>query len=160
TDAASRTVEFAHDPTSGVLSRMTLPDGRHVDYGYTSGLLTSVRDVAGHATTYSYDGGGRLSDEVDPNGHHVIRNSHDATSGRVSQQLDPLGNLTTFTWDPNTETSTMTDARGQTWTDVYRGNVLIRSVQPDGATTVDYDSNLNAVKSSDTAGHDWQATYD
>jgi YD repeat-containing protein len=60
TDSAGRQVTFTYDPTSGLLTRVTLPDGRYVGYGYTGGLLTSVTDLAGNSYNYTYDSGQRL----------------------------------------------------------------------------------------------------
>jgi YD repeat-containing protein len=47
---------------------VTLADGRYVEYGYTSGRLTSVRNPRGKTWTLAYDANGRLSSIQDPVG--------------------------------------------------------------------------------------------
>jgi YD repeat-containing protein len=78
---------------SGFLVDVATPDGRQVGYGYNgSTQLTTVTDARGKVWTYAYDTAGRLANLQDPNTHYRYRNSYDATSGRITQQLDPAGN--------------------------------------------------------------------
>ena len=159
TDAAGRTYTFTYD-TNGLLTTLTQPDGTAVHYGYTNGLLTSATDPAGATTTYSYDSNGRVTQVVDGNGHTDVANTY-GPDGRVAQQTDGRGNSSTFTWDPATETSTMTDARGHTWTDVYHDNVLQKEIDPLGDTkTYVYDGDLNLVATIDGNGNQTSYTYD
>lgn len=149
TDSAGRVISFSHE--GGLLTGISLPDGRSLTYGYTGGLLTSVTDPRGENTTYTYDANGLLKKVVDPNGHTVVENTYQ--DGRVIQQIDPLGNVSTFSWNPATETATMTDARGHVWTDVYRSNVLIKRVDPlGGETRYAYDDDLNSEEVRDANG--------
>ena len=158
TDAASRTFTFTYD-TNGHLSRLTLADGRHVDYTVTSDRLTAVADVRGQTTAYRYDTAGRLDRETDPNGHTVFENIY-GTDGRVIEQRDSFGNATIFAWNAATETSTMTDPKGKTWTDDYSAGVLIGTTEPSGTTGVSWDEDLNPVGGTDANGKSWSATYD
>lgn len=158
TDAAGRATTLAYNP-AGLMARFTMADGRVVSYTYSAGRLSTVTDPAGGVTTYTYDPAGRLAAIVDPNGNAEVRNTYDG-SGRVVRQLDALGHATTFSWNPATETATMVDAAGATWTDVYRGNVLVSSTEPAGTTTVFWDSSLNPLGGIDARGNAWSATYD
>lgn len=158
-DTAARSIDFAHDG-AGHLTGETLPDGRAVSYGYTGGLLTSVTDVRGGTTTYSYDASKRLTEITDQNGHAVVTNAY-GTNGRVTQQQDAEGGISTFSWDASTQTSTMTDARGKQWKDVYSGGVLLKKIDPLGNETLfERDSALNLVGTTDARGNETRMTYD
>lgn len=160
TDSAGRVITFGYAPGTALITSATLPDGRSVHYGYTSGLLTSVTDPAGGVTTYSYDSAGRLTSIVDPNGHTRVSNVYGA-DGRVISQTDALGHTSTFSWDPATSTSTMTDARGGTWQDVYSNNVLVARIDPLGdKTAYTYDGNLNLTSVTDANGNTTSYAYD
>lgn len=159
TDTAGRVISFTHN-AGGQLTGVSLPDGRSVTYGYTGGLLTSVTDLRGKVTAYEYDASGRLTRIVDPNLNTVIQNAY-GTGGRVISQTDPLGNLSTFGWDKATQTSTMTDARGSTWKDVYSDNVLVKRIDPLGnETSFGYDNDLNRTSVTDPRGKTTTMTYD
>lgn len=158
TDAAGRTVTFGYD-ADGRLAFARLPDGRQASYGYTGGLLSSATDPAGATTSYTYDAGGRLEAVVDPAGVAQVRNTYGA-DGRVTTQLDALGNATTFSWDPATQTATTTDARGATWSDVYLDNVLLESGGPAGVLKLDWDGDANVVAETDARGNVASFAYD
>lgn len=157
--SSGRTLAFEHN-ISGRITRVTLDDGRHVAYGYTDGMLTSVRDLAGRTTTYGYDAEGRLISKTNNVGHEVMRLAYHPTSGRVSDQWDALDNHTQFGWDAVTGTATMTDPRGQVWTDRYDGNLLMTRTAPDGATTsFTYDADLQLIETSGPRGVVNEFTY-
>lgn len=158
-DGGGRQTTYTHDP-SGRLTQIDLLGGRTVRYSYMDSRLAAVADVRGATTTYQYDSAGRLAQVIDANGHSIVRNVYDA-AGRVVEQLDPLGNRSTFAWDPTTQTSTMTDARGGVWKDVYSDNVLLRRIDPLGNTTrFDWDEKLNLAGVTDPRGNRVAMTYD
>lgn len=159
TDAAGRVVDFSHD-ANGMLSSVALPDGRNVSYAYTSSRLSSVTDVRGGVIDYTYNADGLLTDVFDQNDDTVVENVYDA-DGRVVQQYDPLGNLSTFAWDPLTQTATMTDAAGKVWRDVYDENVLASRTDPDEEqVTVVHDGELNPSQVTDPLGKVWLLEFD
>jgi RHS repeat-associated protein len=168
TDAAGRSATIAYQ--GNLISSVTTADGRMTSYGYLNGLLKNVTlpdpdgagPLAAPVTTYSYDAGGRLASEVDPNNHAVFTNVYDQTSGRVTQQTDANGKTGFFAWDPVTQTATVTDANIHTWKDVYDNGTLIKRIDPAGEVTqfgFDGDLDVNAVTSPN--GTDTTAmTYD
>ncbi|MBO9522372.1 MAG: RHS repeat-associated core domain-containing protein [Nocardioidaceae bacterium] len=158
TDAAGRVFSFTY--SGGLLTQVALADGRTVVYGYTSGRLTSVTNMRGKTSTLAYDSAGRLASILDPNGHYLFQTVYDST-GRVIQQTDPRGKLTSFAWDPGTQTSTRTDPRGKVWTEVYSSNVLLQQTDPLGNTTsYEYDDQLNKTAIIDARGKKTTMTYD
>jgi RHS repeat-associated protein len=161
TDSSGRLITVTADATSGEITSITLPDNRHVNYGYTNGLLTSVTDLRGGTTTYSYDVNSRLATIVDQNNHTVLTNTYDAASGRVTQQVDPLNHTRSYGWTASTQTATYTDRRNNVWTHTYSNNALLQSTDPLGhTTTYGYASDLNTRQVTDPRGNVTSMTYD
>lgn len=158
TDTAGRTVTFT--VANGLLTAVSLPDGRGVHYGYTGGNLTSVTDMRGGTTGYTYDAANRLTKIIDQKSNTIVENAY-GSDGRITDQWDGLRNHSTFGWNAATQTATFTDARGKVWTDVYSSNVLLRSVDPLGNTTsYAYDFDLNTKQVTDGRGKITTYTYD
>jgi RHS repeat-associated protein len=161
TDSSGRLLTVTTDATSGQITSVALPDTRHVNYGYTNGLLTSATDLRGGTTTYSYGTNNRLATIVDQNNHTVLTNTYDATSGRATQQVDALNHTRTYGWNAGTQTATYTDPRNNVWTHIYSNNALLQSKDPLGnATTYGYASDLNTRQVTDPRGNVTQMTYD
>lgn len=153
TDSGGRAITLAYN-TDGLLGSVSVPDGRTVSYGYAGGRLTSVTlpdpdgpgPLAAPVTSYTYDMGGRLATVKDANNHTQVTNVYDASTGRVSQQTDANGKVTSFAWDPSTQTASATDARLNVWKDVYASNVLIKRIDATSkVTALDHDLDLNAT---------------
>ncbi|HEX6699608.1 MAG TPA: DUF6531 domain-containing protein [Gaiellaceae bacterium] len=159
TDAAGRQAAFTHN-ANGLLTAISMPNGRTVGYAYTNGLLTSYTDPGGRVWTYTYETHGFLEKKVDPLGHTVYRNVYGA-DGRVSDQYDALNNRATFAWDQATQTTTETDARGNTWKDVYANNVLTKRIDPLGhQTQFGTDSAINRTSVTGATGSQTTMAYD
>jgi RHS repeat-associated protein len=160
TDSAGRTATFSYGG-NGLLASVALPDGRTVAYGYSiDESLTSVTGLDGSVTHYTYDAAGLLTDVVDANGHTVVHNEY-GPDGRVVAQTDAAGNTSQFAWHAATQTAALTDARGNTWKDVYDNNVLVKKIDPLGNTTsYTYDENLNPATVTDARGKVTTTSYD
>lgn len=166
TDSVNRVVTFTPN-ADGTLQKLTLPDGRHVDYGYTSGRLASVTlpdpDGGGPLTApvwhYTYDANGLLQTVQNPNLHTIITNHY--TAGRVDYQDDALGKRTLFSWDAPTQTETITDPNGHLWKEVYQNNMLHQKIDPLGNTiTYGYDADDNLTSIQDARLHTTSMSYD
>src|SRR5262249_3655625 len=145
----------------GLLAAVALPDGRTVRYGYTGNHLHTVRDADGNVATFDYDAAGRLSRFTDALGHVQLQNDYDPTTGRVRAQTDELGKRTSFTWNPATGISTVTDPDGVVTTDHFQGNVLLDSQNGNGdATIYRYDTRLNPQVVADPLGHQHETGFD
>ncbi|MCX4745456.1 DUF6531 domain-containing protein [Kitasatospora sp. NBC_01287] len=163
TDAAGHTATLAFDPSTYLLTKVSLSDGRSVSYGYTSRLLTSVTGLDGGTTVYGYDTGGLLNSITDPAGHQVMSTTY--TNGLVSSQTDANGRTLKFSGTANSNSlsnySSYTDANGGIWSDIYSGGELYRSIDPLGnQTNYAYDSNLHLSQVLDAQGHFTQLLYD
>ncbi|SDG85032.1 intein C-terminal splicing region/intein N-terminal splicing region/RHS repeat-associated core domain-containing protein [Lentzea fradiae] len=124
-----------------------LPDHRKVSYDYdAAGRLTAFKDARGNKWKYGYGADGRLTEVHSPQHHKriiLIRNEYNA-DGRVTKQLDALGNATSFEWNSETQEATTTDADGVIVRDGYRGNVLLYTRRGAGDTDNHrYDKSLN-----------------
>lgn len=158
TTSAGQRLELSVE--SGHLVSARLPDGSEVRYGYTSGLLTSVTDEHGATTRYTYDDG-RLVSEVDANGDTQFVTTYDPATGRVVAQADATGAVTTISWDPDSETATVTGPTGDIWTDVYRGGLLMWRSEPGGKMTdFAYDGELNVTTMIDGSQRRTSVVYD
>ena len=160
TDSAGRVVTFTVN-SSGLATKVALPDGRSVAYGYSGNELTSVTDLRGGTSAYTYDSSGHLLTAKDALGHVVTTNTYDATTGRITSQVDGTGAKTVFAWKAATQESDMTDPNGGVWSDVYAGNVLTESIDPFGnAVSYSYDQALHQIGITDRLGNTTSMTYD
>ncbi|PWK84636.1 intein/intein/RHS repeat-associated protein [Lentzea atacamensis] len=124
-----------------------LPDHRKTFYDYDdAGRLKAFKDARGFKWKYGYGADGRLTEVHSPQDHKriiLVRNEYGA-DGRVTKQLDALGNATSFAWNGETQESTTTDADGVIVRDGYRGNVLLYTRRGAGDTDNHrYDKSLN-----------------
>ena len=92
--ARRRDHDYAPDPTTGVDTAVTDPNGNTTTYAYNSaGELTSVTTPLGEETTYTYDAAGRRITMVDARGNtsggtpsaHTTTYSYDALDRLTSQ---------------------------------------------------------------------------
>ena len=130
TDPAARTFTFSYTTIGSTTLVRTVTDSaspaRTVLYQYGTNQsdsttylsLTSVTNVLGGVTGYTYDSSHRLLTTKDAvcnvtSGCNGLVNVYD-TNGRVGQQTDPVGNSTTYTYVSSWPlfTTTMTDPLG------------------------------------------------
>jgi RHS repeat-associated protein len=90
------------------ISSITDPIGRSVQCAYNSaGMLSTVTDPDGGVTTYGYDSNNNMVSITDPRGITYLQNSYDQ-NGRVIKQVAPDGGVTTFSYtqaNPTIQTS-------------------------------------------------------
>jgi len=202
TDPVGRSLRLTYD-SSGRVTSVSDPVGRTVTYTYNSqGTLAMVTDAARGATTYTYDTQNRLTQERDARGVVVAQNTYDV-NGRVSQQVqadggvikfaytllnstapavspvllttvtDPLGNTTTYHWDPTGFLLDVTDPTGQmrVFTHDPQHNNLVAAVAGGGSCsacgnttigtqTFTYDANGNVATKTDALGNTTTYTYE
>ena len=126
-NAAGRALNLAYDSFNRVLS-ITDPIGRSVQYTYNpQGTLATETDPSGGVSTYSYNAQNQMTSITDPRGVVFLQNAYDA-NGRVIQQIGPASGITSFAYtllNPQVATSpvlstTVTDPVGNQTT--YRFN--------------------------------------
>lgn len=182
---------YSYD-AAGDLKTVTDPEGRVTTYNYRNDpehYLESIMDPLGRMPVrYEYDpANGRLIATIDAQGnrHEVSWDPGSFTGsvttprgfvsqivydgrGNVTSETDPLGNITSFTYDdpanPDLETS-VTDPMGDTWQFTYdaRGNRIETRPPPisgTGVATATYNEFGKVTTSRDLAHVTSTFTYD
>ncbi|MCB0200866.1 MAG: right-handed parallel beta-helix repeat-containing protein, partial [Anaerolineae bacterium] len=136
--------------------------GRRVEYGYDgAGNLTAVTDTLGFVTTMSYDSDHQLLTITDANGHTFVDNTYNA-DGRVVEQRDADGNLTTFVYDIPNHRTLVTDPLGRQTVYQYDADLRLLS-KTDALGNVEsytYDAANNRTSVTDKRGHTAGYSYD
>ena len=172
TDELGRRTQFTYDEYNRLktiqdsLSRVTT-----YDYGRTPGctncgpvsLVSRITDPAGKVTEFSYDGGGRLTNETSAAGTAEASTTawtYDA-AGRRKGQTDANGNVYTWVYDAASRVVAETNALGQVNTSTYDaiGNRLSRTDGAGIVTTWTYDS-LNRVTATGSGTLSYEYGYD
>ena len=139
-----QTVTVERDPDSGLVTSMTEPDGRRVDYRYDdAGNLVALALAAGDA------------DDV------LTRLAYESDSPRLASVTDPGGLRTSFGYDDAGNLVTETDPDGATTSYGYddRGRV-VAVTSPDGHTvTVDHEL-THRLSVTDSSGHTSEIFHD
>ncbi|MFI5166786.1 MAG: RHS repeat-associated core domain-containing protein [Thermoanaerobaculales bacterium] len=123
TDTTGREIAFTYN-VAGLITSITSPlkGGNTVAFQYDSfGNLTGIIDPRGKTWGFTYDGSHRILTHVDAKGTTVVTNAYDG-SGRVVQQTDGAGHVTTYQYnvDPSSgTTTTITPPSGNAVTHVY-----------------------------------------
>jgi RHS repeat-associated protein len=182
TDAVGRSVAFQHDDT-GNLVGVTNADGSNVALSYNpSGQLVSAADALGNTTQFTYSGAdltrttdplqravsffvdeaGRAASVTNPLGQS-LQSSFDSIN-QITQIIDPSGGLTSFVYDPNGNTKSVTDARNTTTPTTFVYNSMDRlQTQTDSLGNPDssaYDPNGSLISYTDRRGKITSYQYD
>ena len=201
TDPVGRSLTLSYD-ASNRITVVADPNGRMVQYTYNAaGYLATVTDPGGGVTNYSYDNQNNLSSVKDPRGAVTEQNTYDA-NGRVTQQLqadggvyqfaytllnplvgssppmmavvtDPLGNRTTYRFNPMQLLTDATDPSGQTTSFALdpEHNNLVSGVtgtgtcdacgdRTQGNQNFTLDANGNVLTSTDPLGNTTTYSYE
>jgi YD repeat-containing protein len=86
----------------GLITAVSGVDNRRVEYSYTNGKLSKVKDVLGYETSYEYDNQGRLKKIIEPAGR-IITVSYDKYNG-VASVVDSRGQGFFFEYEFNEAT--------------------------------------------------------
>jgi RHS repeat-associated protein len=166
TDSAGRTISVSYsvqNPT--LIDKVTLPDGRYVQYGYTNSRLTSVQDARGKTWTLTYDANGRLTSVQDPLGHYELQSVLYDGQGRVTSEQDGIGADDTIGYaytssSPYDITTVTIPGRGD-WVYKHVNNLLISVTDPLGHTTsYTYDAMGRTASVTDPRGYRRRFEYD
>jgi RHS repeat-associated protein len=95
---------------AGLLASVTTPEGKITKYGYSSGKnLNKITYPDGTTETFVHNGEHMIMDFFDRNGNKTT-NTYNAEK-KVTAQIDPLLNRTTFVYAPNVNTVTYPNGR-------------------------------------------------
>jgi RHS repeat-associated protein len=164
TDSAGRTITISYSAASpALLEKVTLPDGRYVQYGYSGGNLTSVRDARGKTWTLSYGAAGLLTAIQDPVGHYKLQNVVYDGLGRVASEQNGSGDTVAYAYTSSGsyDVTTVTIPGRGDWVYRHRGYLLSEVTDPLGRTTsYSYDGQGRRASVTDARGHTRRYEYD
>jgi len=164
TDSAGRTIALTYSVANpGLIERVTLPDGRYVEYGYTSGRLTSVRDARAKTWTLAYDANALLTSVQDPRGRYELQNVLYDGQARVTSEQNGTGETIAYayTGSAGDDLTTVTIPGRGSWIYKHRGNLLLSVTSPLGKTTsYTYDGQARKATVTDGRGNTTRFEYD
>ncbi len=146
----------------GQLTSVEDHTGRRVEYGHKEGRLTEVTDVLGNKILYEYDANGFLQGITDQRSVRVVENTCDA-NGRVIEQLDGNGNLTSFAYDvPVAGNTTITDSLGHQTIHTHDNQLRLVEIKDPIGHTIYYahDEDNNFLLMEDRNGNPVEFEYD
>ena len=188
TDTKGRTSSWDWH-ASGRVSRITEPDGRRTDFGYTARAkngftfwdMTSLSRADGTSESFVYDANGNLTSHVDAAGEswswtydamgNVLTTTNPAgavstltwnADGTLASVLDDGGDLTTFGYDALLRVNLVTQPDMSTLAYTYdaMGRVATMTNELGGVTSFTYDRNGNLTSLEDPASESWDFAYD
>jgi len=139
---AHHSLSWSYDPQGRVVSKSQTVNGvtKIVNYGFTSGDLTTLTTPSGQTVSYGYN-----------TNHQITSVAVNGTTILSSVTYEPLGSVNGWTWGNATTT-----------TRSYTGDGIIAQVSSNGARTYSYDDALRVTAISDTStgASNWTYGYD
>ncbi|RWZ93914.1 RHS repeat protein, partial [Escherichia coli] len=162
TDAAGRTTEYSPDVVTGLITRITTPDGRASAFYYNHhSQLTSATGPDGLELRREYDESGRLIQETAHNGDITRYRYDNPHSDLPCATEDATGSRKTMTWSRYGQLLTVTDCSGYvTRYDHDRFGQMTAVHREEGLSQYRaYDSRGQLIAVKDTQGHETRYEY-
>ncbi|MCC7988959.1 RHS repeat protein, partial [Escherichia coli] len=162
TDAAGRTTEYSPDVVTGLITRITTPDGRASAFYYNHhSQLTSATGTDGLEIRREYDESGRLIQETAPDGDITRYRYDNPHSDLPCATEDATGSRKTMTWSRYGQLLTVTDCSGYvTRYDHDRFGQVTAVHREEGLSQYRaYDSRGQLIAVKDTQGHETRYEY-
>ena len=162
TDAAGRTTEYSPDVVTGLITRITTPDGRASAFYYNHhNQLTSATGTDGLELRREYDESGRLIQETAHNGDITRYRYDNPHSDLPCATEDATGSRKTMTWSRYGQLLTVTDCSGYvTRYDHDRFGQVTAVHREEGLSQYRaYDSRGQLIAVKDTQGHETRYEY-
>jgi RHS repeat-associated protein len=138
-DPGPAVTEYRYDERFNKLTYKKDAEGRETSYAIdpASGDLLATVDAVLNRTSYAYDDHGRLLSATDPRRHVTLHRGHDSF-GNPTEVEDPLGNVTTRSFDLRGRLTRQSDTVGhetrQAWDGLDR---LVRTTRVAGGASDD-----------------------
>ncbi|WP_447361311.1 RHS element core protein [Escherichia coli] len=162
TDAAGRTTEYSPDVVTGLITRITTPDGRASAFYYNHhNQLTSATGTDGLELRREYDESGRLIQETAHNGDITRYRYDNPHSDLPCATEDATGSRKTMTWSRYGQLLTVTDCSGYvTRYDHDRFGQVTAVHREEGLSQYRaYDSRGQLIAVKDMQGHETRYEY-
>lgn len=175
TDPLGRVTQVSYDPTTGMVTQQTQPNGGTWKYAYTlgtGGAVTGVvvTDPDGNESSTTLDSTGYPTQNIAGFGSSLAQTStatYETGTGLLASTTDPLGRTTTYTYDAQGDPLTITTLAGtsQAATTTYTYDPsfdrLASVTDPLGRkTTISYNDSANTKTITDPLGRTTVLTYD
>ncbi|WDC03820.1 DUF6531 domain-containing protein [Escherichia albertii] len=162
TDAAGRVTEYYPNVVTGLVTRITTPDGRKSEFYYNNqNQLTSATGPDGLEMRRKYDEYGRLTQETARNGD-VTRYSYDNPPSELpSATEDATGSRKQMTWSRYGQLQTFTDCSGyETHYEYDRFGQMMAVHREEGVSLYrNYDNRGQLISVKDTQGRETRYEY-
>ncbi|MFI3383728.1 RHS element core protein [Escherichia albertii] len=162
TDATGRKTEYSPNVVTGLVTRITTPDGRKSEFYYNNqNQLTSASGSDGLEIRRKYDEYGRLTQETARNGD-VTRYSYDNPHSELpSVTEDATGSRKQMTWSRYGQLLTFTDCSGyETHYEYDRFGQMTAVHHEEGASLYrNYDNRGQLISVKDTQGRETRYEY-
>ncbi|ELU2844296.1 RHS repeat protein, partial [Escherichia coli] len=162
TDAAGRTTEYSPDVVTGLITRITTPDGRASAFYYNHhSQLTSATGTDGLEIRREYDESGRLIQETAPDGDITRYRYDNPHSDFPCATEDATGSRKTMTWSRYGQLLSFTDCSGYvTRYDHDRFGQVTTVHREEGLSQYRaYDSRGQLIAVKDMQGHETRYEY-
>ncbi|HBA5550286.1 TPA: RHS repeat protein, partial [Escherichia coli] len=162
TDAAGRTTEYSPDVVTGLITRITTPDGRASAFYYNHhNQLTSATGTDGLELRRKYDESGRLIQETAPDGDITRYRYDNPHSDFPCATEDATGSRKTMTWSRYGQLLSFTDCSGYvTRYDHDRFGQVTTVHREEGLSQYRaYDSRGQLIAVKDMQGHETRYEY-
>ncbi|MCP8720400.1 polymorphic toxin type 34 domain-containing protein [Escherichia coli] len=162
TDTAGRTTEYSPDVVTGLITRITTPDGRASAFYYNHhSQLTSATGPDGLEMRRKYDESGRLIQETAPDGDITRYRYDNPHSDLPCATEDATGSRKTMTWSRYGQLLSFTDCSGYvTRYDHDRFGQVTAVHREEGLSQYRaYDSRGQLIAVKDTQGHETRYEY-
>ncbi|OXZ61528.1 protein RhsB [Escherichia coli] len=162
TDATGRTTEYSPDVVTGLITRITTPDGRASAFYYNHhSQLTSATGPDGLEIRREYDEWGRLIQETAPDGDITRYRYDNPHSDLPCATEDATGSRKTMTWSRYGQLLSFTDCSGYvTRYDHDRFGQVTAVHREEGLSQYRaYDSRGQLIAVKDTQGHETRYEY-
>ncbi|MBK2806467.1 RHS repeat-associated core domain-containing protein, partial [Escherichia coli] len=157
-----RTTEYSPDVVTGLITRITTPDGRASAFYYNHhSQLTSATGTDGLEIRREYDESGRLIQETAPDGDITRYRYDNPHSDLPCATEDATGSRKTMTWSRYGQLLTVTDCSGYvTRYDHDRFGQVTAVHREEGLSQYRaYDSRGQLIAVKDTQGHETRYEY-
>jgi RHS repeat-associated protein len=162
TSAGNLTTSFTYD-SAGELTKTTLPDNSYLSYAYDNAhRLTTVTNALSETQNLTLDAMGNVTQELWKDASSNTKYKHTATFdglGRMLTSVDGEGNSTSFTYDKNSNTLTITNPRNYVTTQTFDSMDRLSTYKnaENDQSSVKYDSHDRPLTVTD--GRSNQTTY-
>jgi RHS repeat-associated protein len=165
TSAGNLTTSFTYD-SAGNLTKTTLPDNSYLSYAYDNAhRLTTITNALSETQNLTLDAMGNVTQNLWKDASSNTKYKHTATFDALGEMLtsvDGQGNSTSFTYDKNSNTLTITDPLNHVTTQTFDSLDRLSTYKnaENDSSSIQYDSHSHPLTVKDGKGNSTAYVYD